>query len=67
MQQVDISCSDMITDGVFALPELCIATRGGDIRTSIFLSFTGKNAGDRFLPISGFPRALIQGSGKTKK
>jgi hypothetical protein len=60
----------MMNLGVFALPELCIATRGGDARTSIFLSFMGKNAGDLVLPISGFPRALIQGSGggvKTEK
>jgi hypothetical protein len=67
MQQVDISCSDMITRGVFDPEETCIATRGGDAQVSIFLSFLGKRAGDRLLPISGFPRALLQGSGKVRQ
>ena len=66
MQQVDISCSDMITRGVFDPKKTCIPTRGGDAQVSIFLSFLGKKAGDRFLPISGFPRALMQGSGKVR-
>ncbi len=59
MQLVAIGYSAMVASGTLT-PELAIATRGGDVKAAVFLSFLGRKASDRFLHISGFPHAALR-------